>query len=76
MVCDIFGKVGVNAVQVPNSYGKRGELFVIENVSVFSCPLCRGSYLNCKNFNRILNHQTKSSKKLEISYNHLVYAKT
>jgi YgiT-type zinc finger domain-containing protein len=53
MVCDICGKEGARIRHVTRSYGKGGNLLVIENVPVVSCPHCGESYLTAETLHEI-----------------------
>jgi YgiT-type zinc finger domain-containing protein len=53
MVCDICGKEGARIRRVTRSYGKRGNLLIIENVPVVSCPHCSESYLTAETLHEI-----------------------
>lgn len=45
MICEICGKEGARERRVTRSYGRGGNLLVIEGIPVISCPHCGESYL-------------------------------
>jgi YgiT-type zinc finger domain-containing protein len=45
MICDICGTEGARERRVTRSYGRGGNLLVVERVPVISCPHCGESYL-------------------------------
>ena len=45
MICEICGKEGARERRVTRSYGRGGNLLVVERVPVISCPHCGESYL-------------------------------
>jgi len=45
MICEICGKKGARERRVTRSYGRGGNLLVIERVPVITCPHCGESYL-------------------------------
>jgi YgiT-type zinc finger domain-containing protein len=53
MTCDVCGKKGARSVHVTRSYGKGGELLVIENVPIVRCPSCGVSYLTAATLHEI-----------------------
>jgi len=53
MVCDNCGKRGARVRHVSRSYGKGGNLLVIENVPVIVCPHCGESYLTADTLHEI-----------------------
>ncbi|MBL7064073.1 MAG: type II toxin-antitoxin system MqsA family antitoxin [Anaerolineae bacterium] len=53
MICDICGKEGARVRYVTRSYGKGGNLLVIENVPVINCPHCGESYLTAGTLHEI-----------------------
>ncbi len=53
MICTICGQKGAKIRYVSRSYGKGGDLLVIENVPVVSCPSCGESYLRAETLHEI-----------------------
>jgi len=45
MICAICGKKGARERRVTRSYGRGGNLLVVERVPVITCPHCGESYL-------------------------------
>lgn len=45
MICEICGKEGARERRVTRSYGRGGNLLVVERVPVIACPHCGESYL-------------------------------
>lgn len=45
MICEICSKEGARERRVTRSYGRGGNLLVIEKVPVITCPHCGESYL-------------------------------
>lgn len=45
MICEICGKEGARERRVTRSYGRGGNLLVVERVPVITCPHCGESYL-------------------------------
>ena len=45
MICEICGKQGARERRVTRSYGRGGNLLVVEGVPVITCPHCGESYL-------------------------------
>lgn len=45
LICQICGKRGARERRVTRSYGRGGNLLVVEGVPVISCPHCGESYL-------------------------------
>ena len=52
-VCDICGEKGARIRHVNRTYGKGGNMFVIENVPIVSCPYCGESYLTAETLHEI-----------------------
>ncbi|MEA2061384.1 MAG: type II toxin-antitoxin system MqsA family antitoxin [Thermodesulfobacteriota bacterium] len=48
MICDICGQDGTKIRHITRSYGKKTNLFLIENIPVVSCPHCGESYLTAE----------------------------
>ena len=44
MLCDICGREGARIRRITETYGKGGNLMVIENIPMVSCPHCGESY--------------------------------
>jgi YgiT-type zinc finger domain-containing protein len=60
MVCDLCGKDGARLRRMARTYGKGGDILVIENVPVISCPHCGESYLTAetaRELDRIRRHR-------------------
>ena len=53
MLCNICGRGGAQIRRVARTYGKDGELLVIENIPVVSCPHCGESYLTAETLHEI-----------------------
>ena len=53
MICDICGQDGAKIRQMTRSYGKGGNLLIIENVPVVSCYNCGESYLTADTLHEI-----------------------
>lgn len=53
MVCDICGKEGARIRRVTRSYGRGGNLLVIENIPLVSCPHCGESYFTAETLHEI-----------------------
>jgi len=53
MICDICGREGARIRRVARSYGKGGNLLVIENIPVVTCPHCGESYLTAETLHEI-----------------------
>jgi len=53
MKCDFCGKDGVRRRIVARTYGKRENLFIIENIPIFTCPQCGESYLEAQTLHDI-----------------------
>ena len=53
LVCDICGETGAKVRHISRSYGKGGDLLVIENVPIVSCPHCGESYLTAETLHEI-----------------------
>ncbi len=51
--CEICGKSGVFLRRLSRSYGKGANLLVVENVPVFVCPVCGGSYVTAETLHEI-----------------------
>ena len=51
--CANCGFEGARVRYVSRSYGQGGELFVIEDVPVISCPRCGESYLTAETLHEI-----------------------
>ena len=45
MICEFCGKKGARERRITRSYGRGGNLLVIEKVPVIACPHCGESYL-------------------------------
>jgi len=45
MICEICGKKGARRRRVTRSYGRGGNLLVIESAPVITCPHCGESYM-------------------------------
>ncbi len=53
MVCDIGGNDGARIRRVTETSGKGGDLLVIENVPMVSCPHCGESYFTADTLHEI-----------------------
>ena len=53
MLCDICGNDGARIRRVTETSGKGGDLLVIENVPMFSCPNCGESYFTADTLHEI-----------------------
>jgi len=53
VLCNICGRGGAQIRRVARTYGKDGELLVIENIPVVSCPHCGESYLTAETLHEI-----------------------
>ena len=67
MICDLCGKSGARIRRVSRSYGKGGDLLVIENIPIVSCSACGESYLTADTLHEIerikLHRQSFAEKK-------------
>lgn len=62
MTCEICGKEGARERRVTRSYGRGGNLLVIEKVPVITCAHCGESYLTAATLHeleRIKRHRKK-----------------
>ena len=60
MICEICGKEGARERRVARSYGRGGNLLVVERVPVITCPHCGESYLTAatlRELERIKRHR-------------------
>ncbi len=53
MLCDICGNDGARIRRVTETPGKGGDLLVIENVPMISCPQCGESYFTADTLHEI-----------------------
>ncbi|MEW5767639.1 MAG: type II toxin-antitoxin system MqsA family antitoxin [bacterium] len=53
MVCDICGQEGARIRRVAETYGKRKDLIVIENIPMVSCTSCGESYFTAETLHEI-----------------------
>lgn len=53
MTCDICGQEGVRVRRVTRTYGRGGDLLVIEEIPVVTCPHCGESYLTAETLHGI-----------------------
>ena len=53
MVCDICGQEGARIRRVAETYGKRKDLIVIENIPMVSCCHCGESYFTAETLHEI-----------------------
>ena len=53
MKCDICGTEGAHPLEVSRSYGRGGDLVVVENIPVISCPHCGEKYLTADTLREI-----------------------
>ena len=61
MVCQICGAEGVRVHKVARTYGKGGEILIIENIPVVTCLHCGESYLEAETLHEI--ERIRSHKK-------------
>lgn len=52
-VCDICGENEAQIRRVTRSYGKKKNLFIIENIPIVSCSSCGESYLTADTMHEI-----------------------
>lgn len=70
MICEICGKDGARSRRVARTYGRGKDIFVIENVSVATCPHCGESYLEAETLHeleRIKLHKKSFEVKRSVS---------
>ena len=53
MLCDICGREGARIRRVAETYGKGGDLIVIENIPMVSCSHCGESYFTADTLHEI-----------------------
>lgn len=53
LICDICGKEGVRVHRITQSYGKKSNFLVIENIPIINCPHCGESYLTAETMHEI-----------------------
>ena len=53
MLCDICGREGARIRRVAETYGKGGDLIVIENIPMVNCPHCGESYFTADTLHEI-----------------------
>jgi YgiT-type zinc finger domain-containing protein len=53
MICDICGKEGARSRKVTESFGKRKDILVIEDIPMVSCPHCGESYFTADTLHEI-----------------------
>ena len=53
MLCDICGREGARIRRVAETYGKGGDLIVIENIPMVSCFHCGESYFTADTLHEI-----------------------
>ena len=53
MLCDICGKEGARTRRITETYGKGGDLIVIENIPMVSCSHCGESYFTADTLHEI-----------------------
>ena len=53
MLCDICGREGARTRRVAETYGKGGNLIVIENIPMVSCHHCGESYFTADTLHEI-----------------------
>ena len=53
MICDSCGREGARIKRLSRSYGKGGDMVVIENVPVVVCPNCGESYMTAETLGQI-----------------------
>jgi YgiT-type zinc finger domain-containing protein len=67
MICDNCGREGARVRRVNETYGKKQDLLVIEDVPIISCPNCGESYLTAETLYEIerirLNRKSISVKR-------------
>ena len=70
MICDICGKEGANIRRFTRSYGSGGDLLIIENIPLVSCPHCGESYFTAETLHeieRIKLHRGSFADKREVA---------
>ena len=68
--CDICGKKGARVRRVTRSYGRGGNLLVIEKVPVITCPHCGESYLKAVTLHeleRIKRHRKELASRRSVA---------
>lgn len=53
VLCDVCGFANAKTRYINRAYGKGGNLLVVENVPVISCPNCGTSYLTASTLKEI-----------------------
>jgi len=53
MVSEICGKKGARVRRIVESYGRRKDLLVIENVPLVTCPHCKERYFTAETLHEI-----------------------
>lgn len=53
MLCDICGREEARIRRITETYGKGGNLIVIENIPMVSCPYCGESYFTADTLHEI-----------------------
>ena len=53
MLCDTCGREGARTRRVAETYGKGGDLIVIENIPMVSCSHCGESYFTADTLHEI-----------------------
>ena len=53
MLCDICSREGARTRRVTETYGKGGNLILIENIPMVSCPHCGESYFTADTLHEI-----------------------
>ena len=53
MICDICGKPGARIRKITETFGKRKDLLVIENVPLVTCPNCGESYFTAETLHEL-----------------------
>jgi len=51
--CDMCGKRGARVRRITRSYGRGGDLLIIEGVPVITCPHCGESYLTAETLHEV-----------------------
>jgi YgiT-type zinc finger domain-containing protein len=70
MICEICGKEGARKRRVTRTYGRGGNLLVIERVPVISCLHCGESYLTAATLHeleRIKRHRKEIAARRSVA---------
>ncbi|HLX63983.1 MAG TPA: type II toxin-antitoxin system MqsA family antitoxin [Planctomycetota bacterium] len=70
LVCQNCGRTGARLRNVTRNYGKGGNLLIVENVPVVTCPHCGESYMTAataREIARIKSHRSSLAIRRKVS---------